>query len=145
MKLVLAVLPCLLACGCEALPRDPDGTLKRIESSRSFQVGLIGPAQAGKALIAALERRTGARAVARPMTAEPALQALDEGRVDLVLGPFLRKSPWSTDVALGPPLAVGGTKDQPIEYKAAVRNGENRWLMTVERASRAVSAEARAQ
>ncbi|HKY83153.1 MAG TPA: hypothetical protein VJM09_16980 [Sphingobium sp.] len=145
MKLLLAVLSCLLATGCEALPRDPEGTLNRIESSRTFKVGAIGPAQAAAPLIAALEQRTGARAAIRPMTAEPALQALDDGRIDLVIGPFLRDSPWSTDVAFGPPLAVAGSRDHPIEYKAAVRNGENRWLMTVERASRAASAQARAQ
>ena len=47
------------------------------------------------------------------------------------------------DVAFGPPLSTTGTKDTPLQLKAAMRNGENRWIMTVERASRAISQEAR--
>jgi hypothetical protein len=60
-----------------------------------------------------------------------------------VIGRFQADSPWATDVAFGPPLLKTGTKDGPLELKAAMRNGENRWIMTVERASRAVSQEAR--
>lgn len=145
MKLLLVAIACLLLPGCEALPRDPDGTLTRIEASRRFTVGEIGGDPRGRVLIAALEQHTRAKAVVRPMAAEPALQALEDGKIDLVLGSFLRATPWSTQVAFGPPLAVSGAKDDSVELKAAVRNGENRWLMTVERASRAISAEARAQ
>ena len=133
----------LMLAGCDYLPRDPERTLERIEQSHVIRVGLIatdesakGPAQR---LTAILEQRTGARARIVPVVTEPAFLALDEDKLDIVIGPFGKDSPWATDVAFGPPLAKAGTKDAPVEIKAAMRNGENRWIMLVERASRAAA------
>jgi len=71
------------------------------------------------------------------------LQRLDAGELDLVIGRFTADSPWTSEVAFAPALSTTGAEDAPIELKAAMRNGENRWIMTVERASRAISQKAR--
>ncbi|MET0371665.1 MAG: hypothetical protein ABW039_09845 [Sphingobium sp.] len=138
----------LLLAACDALPRDPDGTSRRVTEGGSFAV-IIDPAvrqdRAARALLREVERRAGARARLSGGTGEDALRRLREGQADLVIGRFGKASPWATDVAFAPPLTSTGPKDDPLELKAAMANGENRWIMTVERASRAVSAEARAQ
>lgn len=140
------VLAFLLLGACDALPRDPAGTSQRIAQKRHFTVSLADPAirsepQIGK-LVHEIERRTGAHAQWLPGSGEALFQRLDDGALDLVIGRFAADSPWAMDVAFGPPLSTGGTSDAPLKLMAAMRNGENRWIMTVERASRAISPEA---
>lgn len=129
--------------GCNALPRDPEGTLARVEASRVIRVGLVDDAGvdgvAPARLIRALGQATGARARIVPGAQEPLFAALDQGRLDLVIGPFAKDSPWARHVALAPPIAAGGEGEERIELAAAARNGENRWIMLVERSSRAVA------
>lgn len=136
------VASCALA-SCNALPRDPDGTFDRIRHDRTVRIGLLdlpeGRRAEASALIKEVERRAGARAVRRTMATEPALAALQEERLDLVLGTFAKDSPWKTDVAFAPPLARWGGEKHPIALRAAMRNGENRWIMLVEEASRTVA------
>ncbi|RJG51957.1 hypothetical protein D0Z70_22385 [Sphingobium terrigena] len=144
-----AAFAILLLGACDALPRDPAGTSTRIERNRIFIVALADPAirsapQVSR-LVEEIERRTKARARWRSGSGESLFQQLDEVKIDLVIGRFTADSPWATDVAFAPALSTSGTKDAPIELKAAMRNGENRWIMTVERASRAISQEARDQ
>lgn len=141
------VLAILSLAACDVLPRDPAGTSKRIAEERTFTVALADPAvneapQVQK-LVHEIERRTRAKVQWRPGAGEALFQQLDDGTLDLVIGRFMADSPWAMDVAFGPPLSTTGTKDAPLELKAAMRNGENRWIMTVERASRAISQEAR--
>jgi hypothetical protein len=140
-----ALLLLFLLPACDALPRDPEGTLHRVESTQRFTVGMTRQSREGQILVHAIERRTGAKAQWRSGDAEPMLQALSKGKLDLVIGAFAKDSPWATDVAFAPALISIGPQDKPIEIKAAMRNGENRWIMTVERASRAIAQEARAQ
>lgn len=143
-------LAALLALGaCDALPRDPAGTSTRIERTRTFSVALADPSvrsapQVGQ-LVAEIERRTHARAQWQAGSGEALLRRLDGGELDLVIGRFTDDSPWTTEVAFAPALSTTGTEGAPIELKAAMRNGENRWIMTVERASRAISKEAHEQ
>ncbi|MBT2244973.1 hypothetical protein JQK15_15630 [Sphingobium sp. BHU LFT2] len=141
------VLPMLLLAACNVLPRDPAGTSTRVAKERAFTVALADPAVNGapevQRLVHEIERRTGAQVHWRPGTGEGLFAQLDDGTLDLVIGRFQADSPWAMNVAFGPPLLKTGTKEGPLELKAAMRNGENRWIMTVERASRAVSQEAR--
>jgi hypothetical protein len=144
-----AAFALLLLGACDALPRDPASTSTRIEHNRIFTVALADPAlrsapQVGR-LVEEIERRTNARAQWLSGSGEPLFQQLDEGKIDLIIGRFTADSPWATDVAFAPALSTSGTKDALTELKAAMRNGENRWIMTVERASRAISQEARDQ
>ncbi|MET0365017.1 MAG: hypothetical protein ABW169_10220 [Sphingobium sp.] len=91
-------------------------------------------------LLDKISRDTQAAIAVRSGAAEPLLADVRDGKLDLVIGPFEKDSSWATDVAFGPPLARGAGD---IEFKAAARNGENRWIMLVERAARSVSQEAR--
>ncbi|MDX3901029.1 MAG: hypothetical protein QHC40_11065 [Sphingobium sp.] len=146
MKVAFLFPALLLLGGCHALPRDPDGTSTQIMRSGILRVGLIDdphPFDRGQtaALIARLAQETGAKPQTARGAAEPLLADLDAGRLDLVIGPFAADSPWKTMVALAPPLAASGTDDAPLQWQAAARNGENRWIMTVEQASRAIAPE----
>lgn len=141
------ILAILLLAACDMLPRDPAGTSKRIAEKRTFTVALADPtvheAPQVLTLVHEVERRTNAKAQWLPGAGEALFQQLDDGTLDLVIGRFTTESPWAMDVAFGPPLSTTGTKEAPLQLKAAMRNGENRWIMTVERASRAISQEAR--
>jgi len=144
-RLLPLLLFALAACG--AFPRDPEETLRTIERDHLIRVGLVAdphPIDDGRAraLIGMVERQTQARAQIETGATEPLLMKLDRGELDMVIGPVSKDTPWRTDVALGPPLAIRGTKDDRTELVAAMRNGENRWIMLVERASRAVAPEA---
>ena len=133
----------LLTSACDALPRDPGDTSGRIASTKVFTVGFLEPDLGGRpqvtGLLKELERRTGAHAHTVPGGGEVLLTRLQAGDLDLAIGRLSKDSPWKSDVALAPPLAASGPEDDPIAIRAAARNGENRWIMTVERASRAVT------
>ena len=140
----------MLMAGCDALPRDPGGTLQRVETTHRLMVGVAAGLPMSRTdrparLIEALERRTGARAEIRRGAAEPLLVALRAGRIDLVIAPVAADSPWATEVSFAPPLATTGEGDERIDLVAAMRNGENRWIMLVEHISRAVAPAAAAQ
>lgn len=112
--------------------------------SGTLRVGLIDdprPFDRGRTatLIARLAQETGAKPRIARGAAEPLLADLEAGRLDLVIGPFTADSPWKIMVALGPPLATSGPEGARLQWQAAARNGENRWIMTVEQASRAIA------
>lgn len=137
----------LLLGACDPLPRDPAGTSARVTQKQSFTVALADPTVRSEPEVAKLvheiERRTGAHARWLPGSGEALFRQLDDGTMDLVIGRFTADSPWATDVAFGPTLSTSRATDTPLKLRAAMRNGENRWIMTVERASRAISQEAR--
>lgn len=140
VKRAALLLVAALPGGCERLPRDVDGVSDRIAGTHAFTVGMAGDGgAAGKRLLSELSARTGAtpRLARGPM--EPLLLALEDGRLDLVIAPFAADTPWATRVALAPPLAASGKDKTCIEWRAAARNGENQWVMTVEKASRTVA------
>ena len=130
---------------CDSIPADPDGTLERVRSERVFRAGLIssGPSRvAGAAEKTFLDRvaaATGARPELTQGAAEPLLLQLEEGELDLVIGPLGPDSPWKPRVAILRP--IGETMDPPrLVIVPIARNGENRWIMLLEREARAVRA-----
>jgi hypothetical protein len=140
---VLLLLWSLSACG---IPRDPDGTLDRVRAERSFRVGLIasGDRRVGadreQAFLKRVAAATGASPVVTDGAAEPLLLRLEEGDLDLVLGPVSPKSPWMSEVAILRPL--GQTIEAPhLLVVPIARNGENDWIMLLEREARAVMAD----
>lgn len=144
----LAQMRCLLAgfllvlSACGALPQDPQGTLDRIGKTKQIQIGLVAGTPnvpEVQQLINEIEVRAIAHAQMSKGSAEDLLQRLSTGKVDLVVGAFAKDSPWKTMVAFGPAVRTFGAKKDLIEVKGAMRNGENRWIMLVERASRTVS------
>lgn len=136
----LAPILAALAAACGPLPRDPENTLDRVRAERAFRVGLVAgrAGSAGDRVVAAVARATGARPVAREGQLEPLLLALEAGRLDLVVGGrFDPDTPWATRVALGTPLDrrdADGT-----QAFVAARNGENAWIILVDRAAKRVS------
>lgn len=138
----------MLVAGCDGLPRDPAHTSTRIEETRRFDVGLVSgtpESPDARRLVAEVERRAHARARIHEATGDRLFGDLEAGKIDLVVGAFARDSAWKTDVTFGPAVQTLPGSAAPLELKAVMGNGENRWIMLVERASRAVSAEARAQ
>ena len=142
-----AVLFALLCgtCACD-IPRDPDGTLKRVRAEHSFRVGLIasGDRRVGadreQAFLKRVAAASGARAVVTEGAAEPLLIDLEEGKLDLVVGPVSPDSPWVKEVAILRPLAQ--TIEGPrLLIVPIARNGENAWIMLLEREARAVMAD----
>jgi hypothetical protein len=130
--------------GCGTMPRDPDGTLDRVRSERLFRVGLIadGGATAGDpetaAFLAAVSRATGARPAVRRGAAEPLLLDLEDGKLDLVIGAVSPKSPWAAEVAILRPIAEP-TAPRHLIVTPVARNGENKWIMLLEREADAVA------
>lgn len=145
MKWRLAFGAALALAGCDRLPQDPDGTLDRVRAERRFRVGLIatGDAPVGRketaAFLARVAAATGAAPAMKEAASEPLLLELEDGKLDLVVGPLSPESPWLGKVALLRP--IGETLEpQHLLLTPIARNGENRWIMLLEREARAAAA-----
>jgi DNA-binding transcriptional LysR family regulator len=132
-RTLTGALALLFLPGCSQLPQDMDGTLRIMDQRGSFEVGIAGamPPEARR-LLTHLEQATGSKVDVRSGSLEPLIDDLETGRLDLVIAPFRKDSPLVADVALSPALSATGTGDQPTQWHAAMRNGENRWIMLVE-------------
>jgi hypothetical protein len=135
---------CLALGGCDAIPKDTSGTLERVRADHVLRVGIIAgsgtgtcPDQSGP-FLSAVGRATGAEPRMTTGPAEPLLNALRRGELDIVLGEVAHDSPWATDVSIIAPLA---RCPDGVDYAAIARNGENRWVMLLEDAGRAVRGE----
>ncbi len=136
-----AVLTLIVALGaCTDLPRDPEGTLQRVQSERVIRLGETAGAPTDAAAEAALRRlsaATGARIERTQGHGEELLKGLEEGRYDLVYGHFADDSPWATAVHFGTP--PGGPDKPPKSQRAArfaFHMGENGWIAAVEKAGK---------
>lgn len=141
LKMIIA-MP-LLLCACADYPRDLEGTSEAIHARKTVRVGIVaGPiadAARRQAFIEKLTRITGARPLYVTGTAEPLLLDLDSGKLDLVIGEFAKKTPWIDEVAIIEPIARRMAGKDEIDLVAIARNGENRWVMTLEKAVRDLS------
>jgi hypothetical protein len=141
-------LLCFLAAaaltgGCGALPRDPDGTLDRVRTERVFKVGLISSGnhrqaqEREQAFVQRIAAATGARPIVTEGAAESLLTRLEAGDLDLVIGMVSAKSPWMAQVAILRPLDEF-PGEPPLRLAPIARNGENAWIMLLEREARVV-------
>lgn len=120
---VLILLAAVAAAGCQ-YPRDPDGTLNRVEggvmrvgvTEADPWVSLEGDRPVGGAeveLARRFARELGARIEWIQGSEEELVDAAKEGQVDLILGGLTSKSRWKKDVAFTRPYvevrAVVGT------------------------------------
>lgn len=148
MNRLLSTLFILALAGCGYLPRDPDGTLERVKAERVYRVGLIADGQPPvvaleeAAFLASVSRATGARPELRQGASEPLLLDLQDGKLDLVIGKVAPKSPWVQEVAILKPIGEM-VAPQHLVITPIARNGENRWIMLLEREVDAVSGRAR--
>jgi polar amino acid transport system substrate-binding protein len=120
---LVMLLAALAAAGCQ-YPRDPDGTLNRVEggvmrvgvTDADPWVALEGDRPVGGAeveLARRFARELGARIEWVQGSEEELVNAAKEGQVDLILGGLTSKSRWKKDVAFTRPYvetrAVVGT------------------------------------
>lgn len=143
-SLALVIVSALLLAGCDHFPSDPEQSLNDIRTRGTIRVGTPQdmPPEAG-ALLRRLESATGARAQRLPGGIEPLLQAVEDGEIDLVIAPFRTDTPSATTNALSPPIRIEGSGRKAIEWRAAMRSGENRWISLVEINARHVAGNAR--
>lgn len=133
----------MLAIGCtacSAIPADVEGTVARIERDRRFRVGLIEPLPDGVAVrryIADVGQSVGATPEIETGAAEPLLLRIEQGELDLVLGEFDRKTPWSKRVSPLPPLATRRIGTADVDLTPIARNGENRWIALLDAQTKA--------
>jgi len=141
MKAYFALMLCLSGCG--NLPKDPDGTLDRIRREHVIRVGRV---QGGSTTDAAdwrqvltrLEASTEAKPILQFGMLEPLLLDLEAGKLDAVVGGrFDEKTPWKARVSLGPPIRTIQTSTGKTASHIVVRNGENAWIMMVQREAKA--------
>lgn len=138
----------LAVTSCADFPRDPENTLERVRAERSFRVALVAPLGDGgldpkaAALLQRIENASGATAKLERGDAEPLLNRLEEGELDMVIGRFEKKSPWNRLVSFSPPLRREMHGKVEFYLTAAARNGENAWIGLIERETRNVAPEA---
>ena len=58
---------------------------------------------------------------------------LEAGELDLVIGEIAEDSPWRTEVSVIEPLSEHSLGERTIGLSPIARNGENRWVMLLER------------
>ncbi|KZY35962.1 hypothetical protein A3731_16405 [Roseovarius sp. HI0049] len=140
MKPVRLFLPTLLFClaACIEIPSDPLGTTRNVEAAGTMKVGYVSgeadsrqaemerfAARVAEAHGVGIDGRTGAEGAL--------LRALEEAELDLVIGVFPQKSPWKKRVAFTSSVdRPEPGKTVPV-LRGAVHNGENRWLLSIER------------
>lgn len=101
MKSAIVSCALLLTAACNAIPKDPEGTLERVRAERRFKVGLIAsghePVDPDRrsAFLTGIARAAGARPSIEVGATEPLLAKLEGGALDLVIGAFEPKSPWA--------------------------------------------------
>jgi ABC-type amino acid transport substrate-binding protein len=136
----LCALAMLLAVagGC-GIPRDPDGTYDRVRGATmragvsehppwtslasgkpaGIEVDLLEDFAAS--LSATIRWHRGSEA--------PLVEALNDGRLDVIIGGFRESTPWNSHAAATQPYVESGGE----KYVMLVRQGENRWLIKLDR------------
>lgn len=143
MARLLAIAATLATLGaCDNYPRDVEGTLAAVKRDKVIHVGMVSAGMSPQAQAAAtaylqhVSAATGARPAVTAGSAEPLLAALEQGKLDLVIGDFASDSPWMTDVSVLEPIAKYKVGQRELGLSPAARNGENAWIMLLERAVR---------
>lgn len=136
-KLMTALALLAAASACDSIPKDAADTSERIETHGEVRTGIITNGGEDKAQLrafgAAVARSASAEPVYTEAGSEMLLAELEKGNVDIVVGHLAKSSPWAKMVSFTSPWeAERPPRDQEV-IRAAVRHGENRWLMQVER------------
>lgn len=145
VELLLALS--LLLTACADYPRDLEGTSQTITTRKTMHIGIVAGPTSGtarrQAFIAKLTNITGARAIIVTGSAEPLLLDVGSGKLDLVVGEFSKETPWIDEVAVIEPIDKRMVGENEIDLVPIARNGENRWVMTLEKAVRDLPTSAR--
>jgi len=142
---MLPLLAVALCASCGQIPKDPERTLERVRAERRFKVGIIASgepvgADRQRLFLSRVSAATQARPAVETGAAEPLLGKLEEGELDLVVGPMAPHSPWSKLVTFLPPLGEQVTREGHIHLVAAARHGENAWITLLDAEATKVAA-----
>lgn len=134
---VAALLSLLIPlAGCE-YPMDVEDTTQHVLQRASLHAGVVSSsANDADAREAArtIAERAHAQVEFEEGPAEILMRELEKGELDIVVGDFAKNSPWKKRVTLSStPEAKDPPKDEPV-VRAALRHGENRWYMFIEKA-----------
>jgi Bacterial extracellular solute-binding proteins, family 3 len=135
-RLLVALTLLLTSCG---LPKDPEGTLERVEGS-AMRVGITDrppwtvvtegePRGVEPALVEELARELGSEIEWVDGSESEILEEIELGHLDLAVGGFTADSPWAKQVTFIQPYFTLGED----EHVMAVPHGENAWIVRIER------------
>jgi len=135
---LLVLLLILTACG---MPRDIEHTTEDVEERGYIRAGAVvraadpssldggSPAGYEADVVSGYAESLGVEVRWEVGSESELMTALEEGGLDIVVGGIESSSPWSKHVGLSAPISPQGTP----HLVAAVRQGENRWLLGFER------------
>lgn len=133
MVIFLAGAVVLLLSGCW-MPRDPEGTTERVRGG-TLHLGVLGTvlSDAEERAVAAVADALDAE-VSRD-TADPhrLFAMLGAGEIDIVVGGVPEDTPFASRVGLTRSIGKVRVGDRLEDRVLAIRQGENRFLMTVNR------------
>lgn len=139
---------------CDDFPKDPEGTLNRVRGG-TVHAGIVenppwAEVDGGTAsgievqLVEQFAASLDAEVHWAEISGPAAMHALEERKLDIVVGGFQQNDPWKSKVGFSRPY-IPGTK-----HVMAVPKGENAWLVALEtflseheREARKIIAEAR--
>lgn len=139
-KFIFNLLCCVLLAGCDAFPKDPEKTLSRIQESGRLTIGLVHNPPwvaigAGKGveekLVSGFARSLAVKPHWQVVDARQGFAMLDRGELDILIGGFLQSTPYKKAGYTRPYLIT--KNDKPHRHVIAVRRGENRFLVTLEK------------
>jgi polar amino acid transport system substrate-binding protein len=136
MRVATVLTICLALQGC-GLPRDPSGTLRRVQGG-VVRVGIVDnppwviaaagePAGVEPAIVKALAAELGAQVQWTRASEHDLMRGLHTRGLDLAIGGFDAKLPWVEEAALTRPYY----RDDR-QHVFAVPPGENAWMVRVE-------------
>lgn len=134
----------MAACG--PYPRDVEGTLSSIQRTHVIHIGLIAGTDRSPNFVKAqsyikqIAEDVGAKIELREASTEALLAEIEQGSLDLAIGEIATDSPWLPDVAIIEPIAERRVGQRSLGLSAIARNGENQWIMLLERHARNVRA-----
>jgi hypothetical protein len=137
-----AFLSALVLSSCSDFPKDAGSTLQRVRSEHVFRVGLVEPSApvGSDPTVLYMLRVIGSAVRASPQivsgNGETLLVDLEEGKLELVVGKFEKKSPWTQRITMGPALSREFEGKTEFQLAPLMQNGENGWIKLVERAAR---------
>jgi len=136
----------VLLTACDSYPRDIEGTRDRVVATKQLRVGYGQMPADQRALaerfVARVASSSGAQSnPALPTGSDEALFALlENGDLDLVMAEVASDSPWLSDMAITEPMRRRVAGKRELGLSAVVRNGENRWIMVLEKQLRDMQA-----
>lgn len=139
LKLMAVALLPLLLVACDEIPSDPLETTRKVEEAGVVKVGFVSveedvdPAQMER-FAARVAEAHGVEVEATEGAAGSLLRALESENLDLVIGVFPKASPWAEHAAFTSAFATAEPEKELPVLRGAVHLGENRWLLSIERA-----------